>query len=70
MNFYAVTESKTENKLENIMRTVRQSNAMTVFNEMRAIAAENGYMSDEEIENEIACARREKRSEIKFARSN
>ena len=46
------------------LQDVMQARAMEVFNSMRAVAAENGYMSDEEIENEIADARRERRSEV------
>ncbi len=35
--------------------------SMITFNSMRAVAAENGYMNDDEIESEISAARRERR---------
>lgn len=49
-----------EDNFELMLRAVRQAKAMIAFNDMRAIAAENGYMSDEEIEAEITAARRER----------
>lgn len=44
--------------LEETLKAVRQARAMIAFNSMRNKAAANGYMSDEEIEAEIAAARR------------
>lgn len=43
---------------EQVLQAVRQAKAMIAFNAMRAVAAENGYMSDAEIEAEINAARR------------
>ena len=39
--------------LEELLRAVRQAKAMIAFNSMKSKAAKKGYMSDEEIENEI-----------------
>ena len=50
-----------EDDFDLVLRAVRQAKAMIAFNSMRAIAAENGYMSDAEIEAEISAARRERR---------
>lgn len=44
---------------EETVKAVRQAKAMIAFNSMRAKASANGYMSDEDIEAEIAAARRE-----------
>ena len=41
-----------------IRELTRQAKAMIAFNSMRAKAAANGYMSDEDIEAEIAAVRR------------
>lgn len=49
-----------EDDFELVLRAVRQAKAMIAFNSMRAVAAENGYMGDEEIEAEIAAARKER----------
>lgn len=43
---------------EETLRAVRQAKAMLAFNSMRSQAAEQGFMSDEDIEAEIAAARR------------
>ena len=43
---------------EETLKAVRQAKAMIAFNAMRMRAAENGYMSDEDIEAEIAAVRR------------
>ena len=43
---------------EETLRAVRQAKAMLAFNSMRSRAAEQGFMSDEDIEAEIAAARR------------
>lgn len=44
--------------LEETLKAIRQAKAMIAFNSMRSMAASNGYMSDEEIEAEIAASRR------------
>ena len=51
----------TDGSFEETLKAVRQARAMIAFNSMRAKAAERGYMSDEEIEAEIAAARRGER---------
>lgn len=43
---------------EETLKAVRQAKASIAFNSMRSKAAAEGYMSDEEIEAEIAAARR------------
>ena len=43
---------------EETLRAVRQAKAMLAFNSMRSRAAEQGFMSDEDIEAEITAARR------------
>ena len=43
---------------EETVKAVRQARAMLAFNSMRMKAAENGYMTDEEIKAEISAARR------------
>ncbi len=43
---------------EETLKAVRQAKAAIAFNSMRSKAAAEGYMSDEEIEAEIAAARR------------
>ncbi len=45
--------------LEDTLKAVRQARAMMAFNSMRAKAASRGYLSEEEIEAEIAAARQE-----------
>lgn len=50
-----------EENFEEIIRAVRQAKAMIAFNSMRAVAAANGYMSEEEIEEEIKSSRVERR---------
>lgn len=47
-----------DGNFEEIIRAVRQAKAMMAFNNMRKTAAENGFMTDGEIEAEIAAARR------------
>ncbi len=54
-----------EDNFELVLRAVRQAKAMIAFNAMRNIAAENGYMTDEEIEAEIQASRRERRTVAK-----
>ena len=51
----------TDGSFEETLKAIRQARAMIAFNSMRAKAAERGYMSDEEIEAEIAAARRGER---------
>jgi len=46
-----------DGSFEETLKAVRQAKAMIAFNSMRAKAAKHGFMSDEEIENEIAAAR-------------
>ena len=48
---------------EELSKAVRQAKAMISINNMRSIAAENGYMTDEEINAEIEAYRSEKRGE-------
>jgi hypothetical protein len=57
----ALTLDITDGNFEETVRTVRQTKAMIAFNSMRKKAAERGFMSDEEIEIEIAASRREQR---------
>ena len=45
-----------------VIRAVRQARAMIAFNEMRTVAGRHGYMTDDEIEAEIAAARSERRA--------
>ena len=52
-----------ETNFDEVVKAVRQAKAMIAFNSMRAKAAKQGYMSDEEIEAEIAAYRREKKGE-------
>ncbi len=47
-----------EGGFDETVQAVRQAKAMIALNSMRRRAASNGYMSDEEIEKEIAQARR------------
>ena len=47
-----------EGSFEETVKAVRQAKAMLAFNSMRMKAAENGYMTDDEIEAEISAARR------------
>jgi hypothetical protein len=46
-------------ELETLTRAIRQARAMISINNMRMIAAQNGYMTDEEIEMEINAYRKE-----------
>lgn len=47
-----------DGSFEETLRAIRQAKAMIAFNSMRTKAAKKGYMSDAEIEAEIAAARR------------
>jgi len=46
---------------EKTMNTIRQARAILAVESMRRRAAEMGYMTEEEIEAEIAASRRERR---------
>lgn len=46
-----------DGSLEETLKAVRQAKAMIAFNAMRTRAASHGYLSDAEIEAEIASAR-------------
>ena len=46
-----------DGSLEETLKAVRQAKAMIAFNTMRERAAVNGFMTDDEIEAEIAAAR-------------
>jgi len=50
--------------LESCLQAVRQAKAMLAFNKMREIASRAGYMSEQEIEQEIADHRLEKKAAI------
>lgn len=45
---------------EETLKAIRQAKAMMAFNQMREIASSKGYLSEEEIEKEIALARKER----------
>ena len=49
-----------DGSLEETIKAVRQAKAIIAFNSMRAKAAAQGFMTDEEIEAEITAARKEK----------
>lgn len=53
-----------DNDFEELLRAVRQAKAMIAFNSMRATAARSGYMTETEIEAEIARSRAERRSQL------
>ena len=53
----ALILSISETNFDEVVKAVRQAKAMIAFNRMRAKAAEAGYMTDEEIEAEIAAYR-------------
>lgn len=48
----------TDGDLEEVLKAVRQAKAMIAFNSMKTKAAKKGYMSEEEIEEEIKKARK------------
>ena len=54
----AYLDGAADGSFEETVKAVRQAKAMIAFNSMRAKAAANGYMSDEDIEAEIAAVRR------------
>ena len=47
-----------DGSFEETVKAVRQAKAAIAFNAMRTRAAESGFMTDEEIEAEIAAARK------------
>ena len=51
-----------ENNFDELVRAIRQTKATIAFNSMRAIATDNGYMSDSDIESEIQCVRAERKN--------
>lgn len=53
----AVLFDISDGSFEETVKAVRQAKAMIAFNSMRAKAAAKGYMSEEDIESEIAAAR-------------
>lgn len=50
-----------ESNFEETIRAVRQAKAMIAFNSMRAVAANNGYLSKSEIDAEITAVRQKRR---------
>jgi hypothetical protein len=50
-----------DGNFEVTLRAVRQAKAMLAFNAMRTRAAQRGFLSDEEINAEIAACRAEKK---------
>ena len=48
-----------EDNFDTVIQAVRQAKAMIAFNAMRQTAAKHGFMTEEEIEAEIAAARNE-----------
>ena len=50
-----------DGNFEEVVRAIRQAKAMIAFNNMRKRAAELGFMTETEIEREIAAYREEKR---------
>ncbi|MDR3295695.1 MAG: type II toxin-antitoxin system prevent-host-death family antitoxin [Clostridiales Family XIII bacterium] len=51
----------TENNFEDLLAGVRQAKAAQAFNRMREESARRGFMSGQEIEDEIQAARKEAR---------
>ena len=50
----------TDGSFEETIKAIRQAKAVIAFNSMRAKAASAGYMTDQEIEAEIAAVRRDR----------
>ena len=48
-----------DDDFEETLRMIRQAKVMRAFNNMRMVAANEGFMSDEDIETEIAEARKD-----------
>ena len=53
-----------EDNFDETLKAVRQARAIMAFAKMRRKASEEGYMTPEEIDAEIAAARREKKGEL------
>ena len=58
----AVLVSVSENNLDEVLATIRQAKAMRAFNRMRQQAADRGYLTEDEIGEEIQAYRAEKRA--------
>lgn len=58
-----VMDVSTDN-FDTVLRAVKQAKAMIAFNKMKETAADNGYMTEKEIEEEIKAVREERREEI------
>lgn len=54
----AILLDVSEDNYEEMLKAITQAKAMIAFNSMRRKSAKIGFMSDEEIEEEIAAARR------------
>jgi hypothetical protein len=50
-----------ENNFAEVIKAVHQAKAMIAFNSMRSKAAKRGFMTDEEIDAEIAAARHDRK---------
>ena len=53
----------TEDNFETVLREIKKIQVKLSVKRMRNTAAEDGYMSDEEINEEIALARKERKSQ-------
>jgi hypothetical protein len=51
----------TDGSFEEMLKAIRQAKAMIAFNKMRGKAAARGFMPDEEIADEIAAYRKDRR---------
>lgn len=54
----AVLLNIADGSFEETLKAIKQAKAIIAFNSMRAKAAKNGYMSEEEIQEEITRTRR------------
>ncbi len=52
-----------EGGFDETVQAVRQAKAMIAFNQMRGIASKHGYLSEDEIADEISAVRAKKREE-------
>ena len=50
-----------ESNFDEVIKAVRQAKAMIAFNSMRSKAAKRGFMTDAEIDAEIAAARQDRK---------
>jgi len=58
----ALMLSVTKENVEDVVKAIRQARAMMALNSIRQkVAATNAYMTEEEIEAEIAASRKERR---------